>query len=103
MELLPGLTTSHIKMPDGRYRRGIYPCEELLGGGGIVSTVDDMLRWAAKLREPHSVATSESWNEILRAHRFGNGVESPYGFEIRREHVCTPVTNANHVCRLLLE
>src|SRR3546814_2477787 len=25
-----------------------------------------------------------------------------FGFEIGRAHVCTPVTNAHHVCRLLL-
>src|SRR3546814_9919445 len=55
MELLPGLATSHIKMPDGRYRRGTYPCEELLGGGGIVSTVDDMLSSEEHTSELHSL------------------------------------------------
>lgn len=82
MELLPGLATSHIRMPDGRYRRGIYPCEELVGGGGIVSTVDDMLRWAANLRE-HRLGSATSWNEIFRRSRFNNGSEHNYGFGIK--------------------
>jgi D-aminopeptidase len=82
MELLAGLATSHIRMPDGRYRRGIYPSEELLGAGGIVSTVDDMLRWAANLREPR-LGTAASWREMLRAPRFNNGSEHNYGFGIK--------------------
>lgn len=82
MELLPGFATSHVRMPDGRYRRGIYPCEELVGGGGIVSTVDDMLRWAANLREPR-LGSAASWAEMLRKPRFNNGTEYNYGFGIK--------------------
>ena len=82
MDLLEGLASSHIRTPDGRYKRGIYPCEELLGGGGIVSTVDDMLRWAANLRE-HSLGSQASWDEILRAPRFNNGSGHNYGFGLK--------------------
>lgn len=82
MDLLPGLAASHIRMPDGRYRRSIYPCEELVGGGGIVSTVDDMLRWAANLRE-HRLGSQASWDEMLRRSRFNNGTEYNYGFGIK--------------------
>ena len=82
MELLPGLATSHIRMPDGRYKRGIYPCEELVGGGGIVSTVDDMLRWAANLREQR-LGSAASWAEIVRKPRFNNGSEHNYGFGLK--------------------
>lgn len=81
MELSPGLAISHIRRPDGRYRRGIYPSEELLGGGGIVSTVDDMLRWSANLRE-RRLGTPATWAEMLRAPRFSNGSEYNYGFGI---------------------
>jgi D-aminopeptidase len=84
MELSPGLAASHIRKPDGRYRRGIYPCEELVGGGGIVSTVDDMLRWAANLRQPQ-LGSRASWDEMLRAPRFSNGTEYSYGFGIKRQ------------------
>ncbi|WP_428310740.1 serine hydrolase domain-containing protein [Hydrocarboniphaga sp.] len=82
MELLQGLANSHIRMPDGRYRRGIYPSAELLGAGGIVSTVDDMLRWAANLREP-KLGSAASWAEMLRPPRFNNGSEHNYGFGIK--------------------
>ncbi|MDO9453906.1 MAG: serine hydrolase domain-containing protein [Stagnimonas sp.] len=82
MELLPGLATSHIRLPDGRYRRSIYPCEELVGGGGIVSTVDDMLRWAANLREQR-LGSAASWAEIQRKLRFNNGSEHNYGFGLK--------------------
>ena len=84
MDLLEGLATSHIRRPDGRYQRGIYPCEELLGGGGIVSTIDDMLRWAANLRE-HRLGSQASWDEMLRPPRFNNGSEHNYGFGIKRQ------------------
>lgn len=82
MDLLPGLATSHIRLPDGRYKRGIYPCEELVGGGGIVSTVDDMLRWSANLREQR-LGSAASWAEILRRPRFNNGSEHNYGFGLK--------------------
>ncbi len=82
MELLPGLATSHIRLPDGRYRRSIYPCEELVGGGGIVSTVDDMLRWAANLRDQR-LGSAASWAEIVRKPRFNNGSEHNYGFGLK--------------------
>lgn len=82
MELLPGLAASHIRMPDGRYRRGIYPCEDLLGGGGIVASVDDMLRWSANLRE-HRLGSQASWDEMFRRPRFNNGSEHNYGFGIK--------------------
>jgi D-aminopeptidase len=85
MELGVNLASSHIRMPDGRFRRGIYPCEELVGGGGIVSTVDDMLRWAAQLREPRTLGSDSSWAEILRPVDFGNGAQSTYGFGIKRQ------------------
>ncbi|HET8883462.1 MAG TPA: serine hydrolase domain-containing protein [Solimonas sp.] len=85
MDIAPGVATSHIRMPDGRFRRGIYPCEELVGGGGIVSTVDDMLRWAANLREPHRLGSRASWDEILRPVDFADGAQSTYGFGIKRQ------------------
>lgn len=85
MDLGRGVASSHLRMPDGRYRRGIYPCEELVGGGGIVSTVDDMLRWATQLREPRILGSRASWDEILRPVDFGGGAQSNYGFGIKRQ------------------
>ena len=85
MDLSPGLATSHIRLPNGSYQRGIYPCEELVGGGGIVSTVDDMLRWMAHLRNPDRVGSAASWAEMQRMPTFNNGVEHNYCFGLKRQ------------------
>lgn len=85
MDLSVGLATSHIKLPSGGYRRGIYPCEELVGGGGIVSTIDDMLKWMAHLRNPDRVGTTASWAEMSRMPKFNNGVEHNYCFGLKRQ------------------
>ncbi len=91
MELLPGLAASHLRKPDGRYVRGIYPSEELVGGGGIVSTVNDMLRWAANLRE-HRLGSADSWAQMLGVQHFNNGSTYNYGFGIKHQlHRGTPL------------
>ena len=45
-----GRATPHVPQPDGSYRRGVLPLEDLLGEGAIVSTAADMLIWLAHLR-----------------------------------------------------
>ncbi len=85
MELTPGLASSHIKLPSGGYRRGIYPCEELVGGGGIVSTADDMLKWMAHLRQPDRVGSAAIWEEMSRLPTFNNGIEHNYCFGLKRQ------------------
>src|SRR3546814_2368545 len=42
-------------------------------------------------------------SRTCRRDRHGIAVGGPDGAEIGRAHVCTPVTNAHLVCRLLLE
>lgn len=85
MDLSPGLATSHIRLPNGGYRRGIYPCEELVGGGGIVSTVDDMLKWMAHLRQPNRVGNRATWDEMARPAYFNNGLEHDYCYGLKRQ------------------
>jgi D-aminopeptidase len=65
MQIHPRVATLHIKLPDGRYRRGIFPTEENRGEGAMVSTVDDMLRWLAHLRGPKLVGRESTWREML--------------------------------------
>jgi CubicO group peptidase (beta-lactamase class C family) len=43
--ITPGIATMHVEAEDGKWRRGLFVSEELRGGGGVVSTADDMLRW----------------------------------------------------------
>lgn len=51
---------------------------ELLGEGGIVSTVDDMLRWLQHMDHP-TIGTAETWAAIKTAHILDNGASTFYG------------------------
>jgi CubicO group peptidase (beta-lactamase class C family) len=63
--ILPGMATLHMPGPDGEWRRGIFPSEEVKGEGAIVSTIDDMLRWAAHLRTRDRFGASETWRALF--------------------------------------
>jgi D-aminopeptidase len=79
MQMTPGLASLHVPQPDGSYRRGIYPSEELLGAGGMISTVDDMLKWLAHLRGANKrVGSAASWEQMLRRPRYSSGAEGDY-------------------------
>lgn len=78
MTMLPGIASFHLLQPDGSYRRGIYPSEELLGSGGMVSTIDDMLRWLAHLRGSKKVGSTVSWQQILERPRYSSGALGDY-------------------------
>jgi D-aminopeptidase len=78
-EIHRGMATLHVAQPDGRWRRGIFPTEEVRGEGAIVSTIDDMLRWLAHLRGPHTVGSADTWAQMVRPTRLNNGSVNPYG------------------------
>ncbi|MGH8444510.1 MAG: serine hydrolase domain-containing protein [Solimonas sp.] len=79
LDIAPNLATFHMPQPGGGWRRGIYPSDELLGSGGIVSTVDDMLAWAAHLRGEHKiVGSADIWARMLERPRYNNGLEGAY-------------------------
>ena len=80
----PGMATLHIALPDGRYRRGIFPTEEIRGEGAIISTVDDMLRWLAHLRGAKKVGSEASWTQIFAPTALNNGTVNPYGLGLMR-------------------
>jgi D-aminopeptidase len=84
-EIHPGLATMHVAQSDGSYRRGIFPTEEVRGEGGIVSTIDDMLRWLAHLRGPHTVGSEESWAQMLAPARLNNGMDCTYALGLMVE------------------
>ena len=75
--LVPGIAALHVAQPDGGWRRGVFPSEEVLGEGGIVSTVDDMLRWLAHLRSPR-IGSAASWEQMLAPARLNNGSATTY-------------------------
>ena len=82
----PRMATMHVAQPDGSYRRGMFPSEEVRGEGAIVSTIDDMLVWLAHLRGPHRVGSDDSWAQLTTPARLNNGFVSNYalGLQIER-------------------
>jgi CubicO group peptidase (beta-lactamase class C family) len=76
--ILPRLATLHVPAPGGGWRRGLFPSEEVLGEGGIVSTVDDMLRWAAHLRRRDRFGTPASWAALTEPGRLADGTAGIY-------------------------
>lgn len=88
LEIHPGVATLHVPRPaseGGGWRRGIYPSEELLGSGAIVSTIDDMLRWLAHLRSPEkTVGSAASWQQMLTLTRLRGGIVNPYALGLMK-------------------
>ena len=84
LEIHRGMATLHLPQPGGGYRRGIFPSQELLGEGSIVSTVDDMLRWLAHLRGPKKIGNEVTWAQMIAPTRLSNGVTVPYGYGLMR-------------------
>src|SRR5579862_9727210 len=77
-EIHRGTATLHVPQPDGSFRRGIFPTEEVRGEGAIVSTIDDMLAWLAHLRGPHTVGSEASWAQMTTPARLSNGLTCKY-------------------------
>ncbi len=87
MQMIPGCASYHLLQPDGSYRRGIYPNEELLGAGGMVSSIDDMLKWLSHLRSAEKiVGSAASWDAMLQRSRYCSGAEGDYCLGLTREN-----------------
>ena len=74
-DLVPNSATLHVATPDGGWTRGVFG-SPIGGEGGIVSTVDDMLRWLKHMSTP-TVGSKESWAEMrapLTSHGYGLGL-----------------------------
>lgn len=68
----------HMKSASGKYEKTYLP-GELSGEGGIVSTVDDMLRWLAQMGRC-AVGGPESWRALKNPMTLPDGVATGYGF-----------------------
>jgi CubicO group peptidase (beta-lactamase class C family) len=75
--------TLHTPHPGGGFFKGDLG-SALAGEGGIVSTVDDMLRWLAHMDAP-VVGRSSSWQAILAPQTLSNGMRLPHGSGLIRE------------------
>ncbi|MGH8504627.1 MAG: serine hydrolase domain-containing protein [Stenotrophobium sp.] len=86
MNIVPNMATLHMPQADGSWRRGIYPTDEVLGSGGIISTIDDMLAWAAHLRGPRKkVGSDATWAKMLERQTYRSGLQSGYCLGIARD------------------
>lgn len=81
-DFLPNAATMHMIGPNGGYQRR-YLAGELVGEGGIVSTVDDMLRWLEHRAHPR-VGKPETWALMTSSHRLNDGAETGYGLGLFR-------------------
>jgi D-aminopeptidase len=55
LESVASMATLHMPQKDGSWRRGIYPTDEFMGCGGMISTIDDMLGWLEHLHAPEKI------------------------------------------------
>lgn len=86
MRMRPGIASLHLPQADGSYWRGIYPSEELLGSGAMVSTINDMLKWMKNLRSDKPVVGSKkSWKQMLEKPRYNSGAIGEYCLGLTRE------------------
>lgn len=69
----------HIKNSAGVYERSPFYGTAFAGEGGIVSTVDDMLRWLIHMDAP-VVGSAATWKLMQTPHKLANGCSSGYGF-----------------------
>ncbi|MDM0007922.1 serine hydrolase domain-containing protein [Variovorax sp. J22G73] len=84
LDVVPGLAGLYMPAPGGGWQRGVYPCE-LDGGGSLVSTVDDMLRWQAHMRaDKKTVGSAESWALLSAPTTLSSGSQVHYGFGLAR-------------------
>ena len=77
-EIVPGLATHHLQQPDGSYRKGRWGVP-VAGEGSAVSTVDDMLVWAANMISDNpKVGTPEIFKKMQTPPKFNSGRTSIY-------------------------
>lgn len=78
------MATCHVKNSEGSYSQGIFPSREILGEGGIVSCVDDMLKWCTHLRGEKSVGNVATWDMMFSSPMFSSGLRSDYMMGLKR-------------------
>lgn len=76
-EIYPRLATHHRRGPDGGWLKAAWGIA-IGGEGGLISTLDDMLRWQANLRSP-TVGTPEMIARMEAPGATINGIPSHYG------------------------
>jgi CubicO group peptidase (beta-lactamase class C family) len=76
-DFVPNSATLHMRTAAGGYDRS-YLGGALAGEGGIVSTVDDMLRWLAHMDRP-VVGSAATWAALKTPLQISSGISTGYG------------------------
>lgn len=76
-DFLPNSATLHMRGKDGGFEKS-YAGTAVAGEGGIVSTVDDMLRWMAHMENP-IVGNAATWRMMMEPLRLIHGTSTGYG------------------------
>ena len=84
-EITPGIATMHIPLSGGRWRRGLFPSQEVRGEGAIVSTIDDMLAWMAHLRAPSRFGAKATWQALVEPPVYADGRTGAYALGLMLE------------------
>ena len=82
-DFVPNSATLHMMGAAGTYDRS-YLGIASAGEGGIVSTVDDMLRWLAHMDNP-VIGSKATWEFIATPQRLVNGTSTGYGAGLMRQ------------------
>lgn len=86
-DLVPNSATLHLPKPDGGWTRGVFG-PPVGGEGGVVSTVDDMLRWLAHMSAPR-VGSAATWTQMrtpVATHGYGLGLNMSEHRGLRTVH-----------------
>jgi hypothetical protein len=75
---VPNSATAHMTKPGGGFEKSYFFGTAFAGEGGIVSTVDDMLRWLAHMDRP-VVGSETAWRTLKTPLTLANGTATGYG------------------------
>lgn len=78
-DITPDLAALHISGKNGTWRRGLFPSLNILGEGGLVSNIDDLLRWATQLRNWSVFGSSADWETLTACPPLQDGEACGYG------------------------
>jgi D-aminopeptidase len=76
-DFVPNSATLHATNAAGEYEKS-YLGTALAGEGGVVSTVDDMLRWLAHMDAP-KLGSAATWRTLKSSQILRNGTSTGYG------------------------
>ena len=75
-DFCPNSASTHMTNAQGGFEKSSYGTD-FAGGGGVVSSIDDMLRWMAQMDRP-VIGRTQTWSAMTTPLRLGNGTSTGY-------------------------